>query len=75
MGTCSLARRGTLSERRASLFGRMGGKGGVPSVGCAVVETLLGYQDLPCGSSAAAAMLCVWCSHELMANVALMSSI
>ena len=39
------------------------------------VTTLFGCQSLPCGSYAAATMLCVWCSHEFVENVVLMSSI
>ena len=40
-----------------------------------VVETLFGCHSLPCGSSAAAMMLCVWWSYEFVENVVLMSSI
>jgi hypothetical protein len=39
------------------------------------VKTLFRCHSLPCGNSAVATMLCVWCSHESMQNVVLMSSI
>jgi hypothetical protein len=74
MGACSIACRGAFSGRRAFIF-RSEGDGEDASMAGAVVETLLGCQSLPCGNSAAVAMLCVWRSHKLVANVALISSI
>jgi len=39
------------------------------------VATLFGCQNVPCGSSAAVTILCVWWSHVFVENVVLMSSI
>ena len=39
------------------------------------VATLFGCHGLPCGRSAAATMLCVWCNHESVRNVVLILSI
>ena len=63
-----------LSKRRVFLIGISGGGECSRVVGVAV-KTLFGCHSLPCGSSAAATMLCVWCSHESVENMVLMSFI
>ena len=73
MGSSTLACRVALSVRHAILIGMSGG-GRCFLVGGVGVITLFGYHSLPCDSSAAAPMLCVWCSHESVDNMVLMSS-
>ena len=62
------------SGRHVFLIGLSGGGECVLVVGVGV-KTLFGCHSLPCGSFAAATMLCVWDSHEFVENVVLMSSI
>ena len=56
------------------MVGMGGGGEWYPVVGMCVTA-LIGCQRLPCGSAAAAAILCVRCSHESVENAVLMSSI
>ena len=63
-----------LSWMRVFLISMSGGSGCFPVIGV-VVETLFGSHSLPCGSSASATMLWVWCSNEFVENEVLMSSI
>jgi hypothetical protein len=74
MGASTLACRIAISGRRVLLLGLSGGGECSPVAGVGV-KTFFGCHSLPCGSSAAATMLCVWFSHESMENVVLMSSI
>ena len=74
MGACSLVCRGALSGRCVFLVG-LSGDGECALVVGKGVDTLFGCHSVTCGNAAAAAMLCVWCSHEAVENVVLMSSI
>jgi len=74
VGASTLEGRVAISGRRVFLIGLSGGGEYSLVVGVGV-KTLFGCHSLPCGSSAAATMMCVSCSHEFVENVVLMSSI
>ena len=74
MGASTPAYRVTFSERLVFLIG-LSGYGECSLVVGVGVKALLGCHSLPCGSSAAATMLCVWFSQEFVENVMLMLSI
>jgi hypothetical protein len=74
MGASTPACRVPLFGRRVFLIGMSGG-GECSLVVRVGVKTLFMCHSLPCGSSAAATMLCVWSRHEFAENMVLMSSI
>ena len=63
VGAATLACGVALTGRRVLLIGLSGGGECSLVVGMGAM-TLFGCHSMSCGSSAAATMLCVWCSHE-----------